>query len=60
MLRDILVADAMPIFGDTGVMLNPNGRNRSASRCADCAMSHLRAALPQSAAPERQAACLQS
>jgi bacterioferritin-associated ferredoxin len=29
-------------------------------RCADCAMSHLRAALPQAATPEREAACLQS
>ena len=29
-------------------------------RCADCATSLLRAALPQAAAPERQAACLQS
>ena len=29
-------------------------------RCADCATSLLRAALPPSATPEREAACLQS
>ena len=34
MLRDILEAEATPIFSDTGVMSKPNVRKRSASASA--------------------------